>query len=71
MCRGYSRNNDKDQLLEKKARLDAENRRQVMLSPEALQRELHCWVSHDSRWLTFKSWIEVRSHFQACSSLAS
>jgi hypothetical protein len=58
-CRGHARNNDKDQVLEKKARLDAESRRQVMLSPDALKKELHCWVAHDSRWLTFKSWIEV------------
>jgi hypothetical protein len=57
-CRGYSRNNDKDQLLEKKARLDAENRRQVMLTVEELKRELLSWVSHDSRWMTFKAWVE-------------
>ena len=59
-CRGCSRHNDKDQSLEKKARVDAENRRQVMLSPDELKRELHCWVSHDARWMTFKAWVEVR-----------
>lgn len=59
MCRGCSRHNDKDQTLEKKARVDAENRRQVMLSPAELKRELHCWVSHDARWMTFKAWVEV------------
>jgi hypothetical protein len=57
--RGSGRNVDKDQALERKARHDAEARRASMLSPEELKRQLHCWVAHDSRWVTFKAWIEV------------
>ena len=35
-------------------------RRSFMLGADALRRELHQWVSHDGRWLTFRAWIEVR-----------
>ena len=35
-------------------------RRRFMLAPDALRRELHEWVAHDCRWLTFRDWIEAR-----------
>lgn len=57
-CRGCSKASERGAPLE---RADEALRRTYMLPPEALRQELHQWLAHDGRWISFREWIEVHA----------
>lgn len=57
--RGCGKHCDKpDSAMDKKQRAEAELRQRYMLPPEELRKQLHHWVAHDGKWVTFRSWLE-------------